>query len=290
MAVSITEWSYLWLKIIAKAWSDPDFTRRLVEGDARSVIEEEPGLGNGPGGKVGKGDLPLPFWIKLVVRKGPEGTNLPPTMVEVELPTVLRVDGQGGGNLTIALADLAEKWGALESGSEHADKRRAHDWMTKLRQVAEAMAAQNDKAALSEPFKELVAALHAHSTSLGGVPGGQENPLVGFEQQVLWFIVWPQAVARAWSDSCFAASLYADARLALHDEFGYDLPGGILLQVTPSAPAPYHPGWRGTYPRVTLTVQIPTPPEDELDGPVALSVYAGSGRSNPFTLCVVAPC
>lgn len=289
MSVSLTEWNYLWLKVIAKAWSDTGFEGRLVNpglnSSARQVIETEVGLGRLANGIVGRGNLPLPHWITLVVKPA-TGSSLPYTEIGVELPKLPTTETISG-NPAVLLADLSEKWGALQSENERDNGGKPQPWLSKLMDAARAMASPGDVDGLQRASLALEAALQAlHMRDVGDAPPGQENPTAGFDQEILWFSVWPQAVARAWKNEAFAASLMNNARLALHDQFGYDAPGGVDLTVTQSSET-YTSGVKGTYPKVALTMYLPTPPTEELDGPVALSEYAGSGRSNPFTLCLL---
>jgi ribosomally synthesized peptide (two-chain TOMM family) len=133
----------------------------------------------------------------------------------------------------------------------------------------------------------------------GGLGGGgsmspAESPLAAFDQMIRWFHVWPQAVARAWGDPQFEQHLIQDTHLALHNAFGYQVPGGVLLKAERADIAhqwvatdidPCMPGDWVSLPDIDLTMILPPRPKNETEGPVALGAYAETGRTYPFTMC-----
>ena len=116
--------------------------------------------------------------------------------------------------------------------------------------------------------------------------GSQESTQIALEQMVRWFSVWPKTVAEVWTDpqGPFSSHLAGDANAALHNAFGFQVPGGVTLNVKLQKGAfdpntPYTP--------IDLQMILPPLPTVPTDGPVALAAYAESGRSFPFTLCTV---
>lgn len=127
-----------------------------------------------------------------------------------------------------------------------------------------------------------------------------------------WRYVWFSAIALAWKNEEFKQRLLTNAREALEDEFGWQLPGALELEVVAfddhgnlykhdrdgsvevvadkdELDGPY--GWmkgskraKWVLPPSVLRVVLPPPPAKVEDEVLALANYAAAGRTYPFTI------
>ena len=122
----------------------------------------------------------------------------------------------------------------------------------------------------------------------------EDNAWSTWKQMLDWRDVWLKAVAMAWEDPAFKEYLLRDARGALREHLGYELPRFITFKVADHSAFPQgQPGqeWGWTGPRkgewqlppAELTFPLPPPPAQEKQQAVALADFARAGRTYPFT-------
>jgi hypothetical protein len=282
--VNVTEWHYVWLKVLAIVWSErppynfknsllnpgSDGVRKVIGDKLMAVLNQQ------------KIDMGLPDIIDLKViddvtkLKRPAGWkpewmpevgfwSLPDTEVTVKLPD--RPDG----DTALALADLADRTSFVGIAADGSSFVRA---TKKSRTKGTKSAARKGLRQATEetPDVELE---------------GYEEPITAFEQMTRWFSVWPKAVAQAWKENGrnrpFTRHLIKDANAALHNAFGFDVPGGVRL-IVERGPQ-YKLGMKP--PHIEVTLFLPPKPSGTYDGPIAIAAYSESGRSFPFTLCTM---
>jgi ribosomally synthesized peptide (two-chain TOMM family) len=121
----------------------------------------------------------------------------------------------------------------------------------------------------------------------------EDNDWSNWKAWLDWRDVWLKAVAMAWEDPDFKAYLLRDARGALREHLGYELPRFIDFKVVdhdqfPQAAAEAPWGWDARthewrLPEAQLTFPLPPPPAQLKLQAVALADFARAGRTYPFT-------
>lgn len=121
----------------------------------------------------------------------------------------------------------------------------------------------------------------------------EDNAWSNWKAMLDWRDVWLKAVALAWESPAFKEQLLRDARSALKEHLGYELPRFIEFQVVEASDFPARPGeewgWQGMkggewkLPEARLTFPLPPPPAQEKQQAVALADFARAGRTYPFT-------
>ena len=113
------------------------------------------------------------------------------------------------------------------------------------------------------------------------------------ESALHWQVIWPRAIALAWTDSSFRERLMDDPHGAIEDAFGYVLSKNLDLTIVEADRGAYNAAatvagqddpWAGL-PNLRLTLAIPKPPEDAAMQAVAITAYQDTGRTYPFTCC-----
>lgn len=117
------------------------------------------------------------------------------------------------------------------------------------------------------------------------------------ESTMHWQVIWPRAIALAWTDEKFHKSLKKNPRKAIAEKFGYHLMDDLELiiedapkeaafdyskSVNPDDGSPGDP-W-SKLPNLKLVLTIPPAPEASLQA-VAITAYQDTGRTYPFTCC-----
>jgi hypothetical protein len=260
MHTKFMTWQFLWLKVIAKAWAEPDaFGKNLIDPkqEAQTVIE---GAFNFP---WRGGWWPLPSWVRLQVKSPPDAFwvsgkelwALPPAEI------VWRIKAPPARNASpaAAIAEIAENLAEFETDTERTqqlDALVAELFAKRDRQLIEKMRERSEVIgqSLAEPREQFeVAASHEYVnivnsvTTLvmqkvitdmtgiaagGATPASLENPLTAFDQMVRWLRVWPRVVARAWKDPTgFGDYLQKAPVAALETEFKLKVPHDTKLTV-----------------------------------------------------------
>lgn len=127
------------------------------------------------------------------------------------------------------------------------------------------------------------------------MPNSPSNPIQtldndqsfpSWETMLEWQYVWLRAVAESWENAEFRAALLTDARAALKQKLGYELPRTMHLIVF----EPEHGGYvvqdgvgNWVLPKNELHLPLPPKPKDEYSQAIALADYNNAGRSYPFT-------
>lgn len=132
-----------------------------------------------------------------------------------------------------------------------------------------------------------MADIHKHFVQ---TPVGPEDPIAGIRGDAEWENAWLSAVALAWSSPELQQRLIDDPRGFFLGQLGYNVPAGLTLYVRASEgkdpdgrPTGWDPVNRLWYLHNTeLVMYIPPPPELK-DQALALSAYAATGRTYPFT-------
>ncbi len=118
----------------------------------------------------------------------------------------------------------------------------------------------------------------------------QDNDWSQWKGWLDWRDVWMKAVALAWEDPTFKAYLLRDARGALREHLGYELPRFLDFKVVDHEQFPQEQAWgwekqtgEWRLPDAQLTFPLPPPPAQERLQAVALADFAKAGRTYPFT-------
>ena len=110
-------------------------------------------------------------------------------------------------------------------------------------------------------------------------------------------VVLITAMAKAWRDERFRETLQLDAKTALREIRGYELPWNMSIHVHDDPDARWHPPdehadppnhhqsyWDHERPH-TLRLFLPAKPSDLTCEPIALASYNAAGAEYPFTCC-----
>ena len=131
----------------------------------------------------------------------------------------------------------------------------------------------------------------AADTPLSG-PIGLDFRSGALESALHWQVIWPRAIAMAWSDEEFRDRLIANPQGVIEETFGYRLSDNLDLTIKQATSGTFDrteltPGvddpWSGL-PKLKLTLAIPPAPSERLQA-VAITAYQDTGRTYPFTCC-----
>lgn len=119
---------------------------------------------------------------------------------------------------------------------------------------------------------------------------GPEDPIAGIRGDAQWENAWLSAIALAWSSPELQKALIEDPKAFLEKELKYKVPDGLTLVVKESDakdeegnPTGWDNATRLWYLNNSEVVMyIPRAPVLEQQ-PLALSAYAATGRTYPFT-------
>jgi|SRR5712691_3716149 len=103
-----------------------------------------------------------------------------------------------------------------------------------------------------------------------------------------WGVIWPRAIAKAWTDPDFKARLINDPKGTFESELSYPINPALDLIIKDSARRAntYNPKkddpWVGIE-NSQLTLYLPPAPANQNQYAIAVADYADTGRSYPFT-------
>ncbi len=103
-----------------------------------------------------------------------------------------------------------------------------------------------------------------------------------------WGVIWPRAIARAWTDPKFKAQLIKDPKGTFEAELSYPINPALDLIIKDSAQRANTYNREADDPWVgvensQLTLYLPPAPANPNHYAIAIADYADTGRSYPFT-------
>jgi ribosomally synthesized peptide (two-chain TOMM family) len=124
-------------------------------------------------------------------------------------------------------------------------------------------------------------------------PLGNDFQSGALESALHWQVIWPRAIALAWSNDEFRRRLIDDPHAAIEAEFGYVLSKNLELTIEEADAGAFNAAatvegqddpWKGL-PNLRLILPLPKAPEDPAVQAVAITAYQDTGRTYPFTCC-----
>lgn len=117
-----------------------------------------------------------------------------------------------------------------------------------------------------------------------------ENPLSGIASSQAWQVAWVSAIALAWSSDQLKADLIADPAKFFQTHCNFKVPDGLTLGVRAMVEADAEgraTGWDAQtkvwYLQNTSVIMYLPPAPEVYQQAIALSAYAATGRTYPFT-------
>jgi len=133
--------------------------------------------------------------------------------------------------------------------------------------------------------------------SQGELLPGVGTSAVDLSATLRWRIVWTRAISMAWEKEDYEKSLIADPRTFFKQWFDYELNPDLDLEIqkAPESAAYIPDPPNGTpvskfdpwmnMPKNKVTMMLPPAPKNVELRAVAITFYADTGRSHPFTSC-----